>query len=347
MSTIRTRKNKNYTTINNTVLNDAALTWKAKGLAVYLLSKPDDWKVQREHLAKQSQDGISAVRSALQELEKFGYLVRQRTRTERGIIEWEYILYEEPQNRQPLQERTNTRKKKGAEPSAENQPVAPSADNPPVDNPPADNPPADDRTLLNTNIVSTEELSTKKGARMESVDVPAPPTPPPAAPVNGARKMKSDEYDHPITADAPSPSVPTVPPSRPLIDGRKWKKGGDYLIAGIGETPTEVWYESFSINDKETRLTEPDEDDLKHCTDLEKLRKVITTCRRCNFKIKKNIQLILDWYRDGIPDKYARKEVTNGANHSRGGAQRPNQPVAPENYTAPAIQFYTDPDDPY
>lgn len=50
---------------------------------------------------------------------------------------------------------------------------------------------------------------------------------------------------------------------------------------------------------------------------------------------------------NGTRPAFARKEVTNGANHSRGGTQRPNQPVAPENYTAPAIQFYTDPDDPY
>lgn len=50
---------------------------------------------------------------------------------------------------------------------------------------------------------------------------------------------------------------------------------------------------------------------------------------------------------NGTRPVFARKEVTNGANHSRGGTQRPNQPVAPENYTAPAIQFYTDPDDPY
>lgn len=49
----------------------------------------------------------------------------------------------------------------------------------------------------------------------------------------------------------------------------------------------------------------------------------------------------------GTRPPFARKEITNGASHSRGGAQRPNHPVAPENYTAPAIQFYTDPNDPY
>ncbi len=50
---------------------------------------------------------------------------------------------------------------------------------------------------------------------------------------------------------------------------------------------------------------------------------------------------------NGTRPVFAEKEATNGTSHSRGGAQRPNQPVAPESYTAPAIKFYHNPDDPF
>jgi len=170
MTTVRTKKNKNYTTISNIVLNDVALTWKAKGLAAYLLSKPDDWRISREHLAKQSEDGISAVRSALQELEKFGYLVREKSRNEHGKIEWEYVLLEEPQNREPLKEKGGVRKKKGAKPLADFQPMVPSADFPPVEKSPVENPPVEkspveNRTLLNTDQPMTDQPITESSSR--------------------------------------------------------------------------------------------------------------------------------------------------------------------------------------
>ena len=96
MSTIRVSKDRNYSVINNTVLNDMRLSWKAKGIAAYLLSKPDDWKIVRENLVSQSDDGITAVRTALQELERCGYLVRTRRQGDDGRFEWESMLYETP-----------------------------------------------------------------------------------------------------------------------------------------------------------------------------------------------------------------------------------------------------------
>ena len=156
MTTRRAAKNKNYTTINNTVLNDVALSWKAKGLAAYLLSKPDDWHIRRDHLAEQSEDGISAVRSALAELEKFGYLTRSKTRDESGFFAWEFTLHETPQNRTPLKKKEGGRKMKTKGPPMDYQPVEPSADNPSVDFPPVEN-----RTLVSTEGVSTDLLSTE------------------------------------------------------------------------------------------------------------------------------------------------------------------------------------------
>jgi hypothetical protein len=43
-----------YTTINPTFTTDARLTWAARGLLIYLLAKPDNWKVQVKDLVKQA-----------------------------------------------------------------------------------------------------------------------------------------------------------------------------------------------------------------------------------------------------------------------------------------------------
>ena len=40
---VRVEKNKNYTIINNTSLYDERLSWKAKAIHAFMLSKPDDW----------------------------------------------------------------------------------------------------------------------------------------------------------------------------------------------------------------------------------------------------------------------------------------------------------------
>lgn len=74
----RTIHNKNYTIVNNTICKDNRLSWKAKGIWLYAFSRPDDWTFHIEDLIKQSTDGKDAVRSGLQELQKCGYLKRER-----------------------------------------------------------------------------------------------------------------------------------------------------------------------------------------------------------------------------------------------------------------------------
>jgi len=69
-------KRKNYTVVDNTFINDNNLSWKAKGIMLYLFSRPDDWQVYIKDLINKAADGEKALRSGLKELEKFGYLTR-------------------------------------------------------------------------------------------------------------------------------------------------------------------------------------------------------------------------------------------------------------------------------
>ena len=76
-------------------LNDDRLSWKAKGLFAYLVST--NGKVKVQDLIKSSQDGREAIRSGLQELERFGYLERRQQRKEDGSYsDAEYVIHPQP-----------------------------------------------------------------------------------------------------------------------------------------------------------------------------------------------------------------------------------------------------------
>ena len=92
----RVQKDKNnpYVMINKGFLENRNLSWKAKGLLAYFLSKPDDWKVILEHVYKQSPDGEKAVRSGFNELKKENYLMKYPVYNSTGIDHYETLIFE-------------------------------------------------------------------------------------------------------------------------------------------------------------------------------------------------------------------------------------------------------------
>ena len=94
MTTFRVKKDANYSVISNGVINDTRLSWGARGLLVYLLSKPDNWIVTTAHLEKQSDAGRHATNSLIKELKDAGYMERTRRQNKDGVIVWETNVYE-------------------------------------------------------------------------------------------------------------------------------------------------------------------------------------------------------------------------------------------------------------
>ena len=86
MVRIKKQYTKGFTTINNDILNDTELSFKAKGLFSYLWSLPDDWVYYETEVTKHSTDGRGSVRSGLKELEEQGYLKRGRKRNDKGQL---------------------------------------------------------------------------------------------------------------------------------------------------------------------------------------------------------------------------------------------------------------------
>lgn len=144
-----------YVMIDKEIFQDRALSWKAKGLLGYLLSRPDDWIVRMTDLAKQSTDGMASVRTAVKELEDAGYMVRRREQDDEGKFQWTVEVHEVP-----------------VTPSSENHHMdeQPSTDSPYMEKPSTENPLVDNRTLLSTD--GTKEGSTKKTTDADALFTP-------------------------------------------------------------------------------------------------------------------------------------------------------------------------------
>lgn len=125
-------RRKGFTVISNDVLNNTALSWKAKGIFAYLWSQSDSWNFYEVEVLKHSTDGKASLKAGLKELESAGYLKRYRVRDGKGFLrESKWILSEEPMS-----------------------------DYPTLDNPTLENRTLENRTLTNTNYNNTNNNNT-------------------------------------------------------------------------------------------------------------------------------------------------------------------------------------------
>lgn len=99
MAILRKCNKEKYTTILHSITTDTRLSLKDLGLLVKLLSLPDNWNFSEKGLEQiLGQDGQTSIRTAIKNLEKYGYLKRVRERDESGKmagVEW--YVFGEPQ----------------------------------------------------------------------------------------------------------------------------------------------------------------------------------------------------------------------------------------------------------
>ena len=101
MAVMRVEKSSNYTVMANYHLRDTHLSLKAKGLLSVMLSLPADWDYTLAGLAFISKEGVDAIRAAVNELVRTGYIIRSRRRNEVGqLSDTEYVIYEFPQDKE-------------------------------------------------------------------------------------------------------------------------------------------------------------------------------------------------------------------------------------------------------
>lgn len=152
----------------------------------------------------------------------------------------------------------------------------------------------------------------------DSTSIPFLPEPP------------ADEPRAPRRIRSGVPGAKSVRITSPYLAGAPVNADG-YIPAGMGENAIQVYYERFKITQNDARLSAPQEDDLvRLCPDLPRLRDVVAAYERSGYRLG-NVQLILDWYRSGIPTKGNNHATHRSSSFGRAAfpslaAQSPSQP---------------------
>ena len=142
MAVFRIDKTRDYTVMSNHHLRNTELSLKAKGLLSLMLSLPENWDYTTKGLAAICKDGIDSISSCIRELEKHGYIIRERMRNEKGQpTTIEYTILEQPKSAPPEREK-------------------PIRENPVLDIPAQAEPIQENTAQLNTNKSNIKELNT-------------------------------------------------------------------------------------------------------------------------------------------------------------------------------------------
>ncbi len=161
MAVFRVEKTKDFTIMCNHHLRNTELSLKAKGLLSLMLSLPEDWDYTTKGLAHICKDGVDSITTALKELERHGYLTRQRLRYGNGQLgDIEYTIHEKPVNAE----------KREYSPKREN----PRQVNPGQAKPEQAEPGQENPTQLNTNPLRTKKSKTDISRTHQSI-YPAEP----------------------------------------------------------------------------------------------------------------------------------------------------------------------------
>jgi DnaD/phage-associated family protein len=83
-----------FVMIDRRPIENPALSWRAKGILTYLISRPDNWIVRLGDLVKRSPDGVYAVRAALKELTNAGHLTRKEERENGKFKQYVLLVHE-------------------------------------------------------------------------------------------------------------------------------------------------------------------------------------------------------------------------------------------------------------
>lgn len=122
---IQAEEIKSFKMISLMATEDPRLSWEAKGLHTYMISRPPNWKIYFNDLLNRSTCGRDKLRKLLSELEDFGYLTTEQLRDEytnqfSGKV---YKVYQSPITEKPSPENPSAGKPSTETPLPENPPL--------------------------------------------------------------------------------------------------------------------------------------------------------------------------------------------------------------------------------
>ena len=218
MPVFRVERNKGYTVMSNYHLRDKSLSLKAKGLLSQILSLPEDWDYTLSGLCYINRESKDAIRSAVNELERAGYIERHQTTDESGKFSSnEYIIHEQPVSLPPSLDKPSSENPTTGKPTSEN-PTQLNKDRVTKDQAITDPsithslPSLSPPPLIGT---SSASLASPQAAKLTRCAAPALPT------ANASLVCGGDPRRRRVTLTAPAPRVAagasdhSGPPARP------------------------------------------------------------------------------------------------------------------------------------
>ena len=176
MAVFRVERTRDYTVMSNYHLRDKNLSLKAKGLLSQMLSLPEDWDYTLAGLSYINRESKDAIRSAVNELEKAGYVQRRQTTDANGKFSVnEYIIHECPVTPAPSLEK-------------------PLSENPTTDNPSTGKPLSENPTQINTKKTRKEKQNTDR-ANTDSIPSFREPIPAEPSEANRSEGVSEREYE--------------------------------------------------------------------------------------------------------------------------------------------------------
>lgn len=148
MNKVTVIKSENYTTVSNLPLQNKNLSWKAKGVLMYLMTLPSSWEIRLSDLENRSTDGRDSTNGAIKELMEARYISRVPVEEKGKFMGYDYTVSDEPN--QPASEKPQRFIRNGS----------PATENP---------------TLVSTHSVNTQKEEfpqTPKGATPSLFDLP-------------------------------------------------------------------------------------------------------------------------------------------------------------------------------
>ena len=241
MAVFRIERTRDYTVMSNHHLRNEKLSLKAKGLLSMMLSLPEDWNYTTRGLAKICKEGVDAIGGALRELETAGYIVRHQLRDRQGrISDTEYVIYEQPQPKNPDTPQPDT--------------ASPDTENPYLDTPDTDEPYTEKPAQLNKDRRNKEkEIPDESITDTSNPDPIYPPTPLQGAGYDGmgyeaAREIVRENIEYDILVQDPRQDREQLDEVVELIAETLCSRKKTIVIAG-DEYPAEM------VKEKLLRIT--------------------------------------------------------------------------------------------
>lgn len=226
----RTKKNANFTIIDNEILKNLEMSFEAKGLLCYILSLPDDWVLHTSQIMSQFKIGRTYLQRCFNEIEAAGYMIKVgMVKGVKGRFEgYSYMFYDEPKGKQ--------------------------LDSPHTQNPHTVKPHTANEHLLSTN--SNKELNTTntpispKGDLGDSLDIEE------KAPIKELAQTFAETYQR-VYHHMTRREIPIAAINLPLIERKIRKLGATYdhdlIFGAMIESMKDSWeqrnnYPSSTIN---------------------------------------------------------------------------------------------------